>query len=286
MNIYGLASYKGVTVVEIPKNEISKLDMALCAQPRQTLKDFYDGCEVKPSIVCNGGFFNMSDGSTCMNYTDEGKVISSTSLHTEGFGTIDGELMYGIVGTKPFDDFISGYPVLIKAGKAIPIVEATEINYKARRTVLAYNANSIFIIAIESPGMAFAAMQQILLTLKVDYAINLDGGGSTKILHDGKSITSTFYNRAVDNVIAVYLKPKVIYRVQAGAFSKKANAEVLLNKIKVLPDEINAGYRNAYVRQVGKYWKVQIGAFSKRENAYKVVNDLKKKGYDSFITNL
>lgn len=284
MKIYNPINYSYITVVEIPKTEISKFDMALCQQPRQTLKVYYDSCAVKPSIVSNGGFFSMTDGSTAFNYTDEGIIISSNSLYKEGFGTVNGQLKYGVIGQEKFEDFVSGYPVLIKAGAAVPITIASEINYKARRTILAYNKENIFIVAIESPGMNFSQMQSFLRTLKVDYAINLDGGGSTKILRDGKCITKALANRPVDNIMAIYLKPKVIYRVQLGAFSKKTNADAFLAKIKALPDTINAGYRNAYVRKVGSYWKVQVGAFSVKANATRVVNDLKNKGYNAFIT--
>lgn len=284
MKIYNPINYSYITVVEIPKTEISKFDMALCQQPRQTLKAYYDSCAVKPSIVSNGGFFSMTDGSTAFNYTDEGIIISSNSLYKEGFGIVNGQLKYGVIGQEKFEDFVSGYPVLIKAGAAVPITIASEINYKARRTILAYNKENIFIVAIESPGMNFSQMQSFLRTLKVDYAINLDGGGSTKILRDGKCITKALANRPVDNIMAIYLKPKVIYRVQLGAFSKKTNADAFLAKIKALPDTINAGYRNAYVRKVGSYWKVQVGAFSVKANATRVVNDLKSKGYNAFIT--
>jgi cell division septation protein DedD len=116
----------------------------------------------------------------------------------------------------------------------------------------------------------------------VTYAINLDGGGSTKILQKGKSITSAVYNRAVDNVLAVYLKK--LYRVQCGAFSKQINAMSLRTKIRDLPDDIGAGYKNAYVRKIDNYYKVQVGAFSNRLNAQMVLNDLKDKGLDAFIT--
>lgn len=286
MKIYNPTSYPYITVVEMPKNEIAKFDMALCQQPRQTLKAYYDSCKTKPTIISNGGFFNMNNGTTIFNYSDEGKIISSNSSYKEGFGTINGELKYGIIGQEPFTDFVSGYPVLIKAGAAVPITIASEINYKARRTVLAYNATTIFLVAIEAPGMNFSQIQSFLRTLAVDYAINLDGGGSTKVLHDGKCITKAATNRAVDNVIAIYMKPKTIYRVQIGAFIKEANARALLAKIKILPDTINAGYKNAYVRKIDNYWKVQVGAFSVKGNATKVVNDLKSKGYNAFITTI
>lgn len=226
----------------------------------------------------------MSDGTTCFTFIDNHTASSLNPNTMEGFGTIDGELTYGIAKNNIFEDFISAYPMLIKDGKPVNSSLGKEIDYKARRTVLAYNKDNIFIIAIESPGMTFSQMKTFLQTLKVDYAMNLDGGGSTKILHDGKSITSSLYNRAVDNVIAVYLKPKTIYRVQLGAFSNQDNANNFLKEIRSLSDTIGAGYKNAYVRKVGKYYKVQVGAFSIKANATRVVNDLKSKGYNAFIT--
>ena len=51
MKIYSPSNYSYVKIIEIPKEEISKLDMALCAQPRQTLKQYYDSCAVKPTIL-------------------------------------------------------------------------------------------------------------------------------------------------------------------------------------------------------------------------------------------
>ena len=280
MKIYKPANYSYITVCEIPKAEIQKLDMSLCAQPRQTLKSFYDRCPVKPAIICNAGFFNMSNGATVFTYTDEGKIISQDSRYVEGMGTVNGELVAGSVNSYNYTDFICGYPVLIKNGKKAPIKIASEINYNARRTVLAYNEKNIYIIAIESPGMAFAAMQNFLLSLGVTNAINLDGGGSTKILYNGNSITSSAYNRAVDNVIAVYLKPQSLYRVQLGCFSLKANAEKMLKRVQAL----GGVYQKAYVRKIGQYYKVQCGAFSVRTNAVNMVNDLKSRGFDAFVT--
>ena len=288
MKVYKHTAYNYVTIVEVPKKEIEKIDFALCKQPTETLKNYYNRQEVKPDILSNGGFFNMSDGKTIFNYRDEGESKTAWHWHTTGMGVVNGELKYGDLSGEKWNDFITGYPPLIANGKALTIEYATELNYKARRTVLAYNTDTIFLLAIESPGMNFSQMQNVLLGLGVTYAINLDGGGSTKILQNGTSITSTSYNRAVDNVVAIYLKKepvqKTIYRVQVGAFSKKANAEALLDKIKALPDTIGAGYKNAYVRQIGGLYKVQVGAFSKKENAQRVLDDLKKNGHNGFIT--
>lgn len=288
MKVYNPEHYPFITVVEIPKNEISKIDMSLCAQPKQTLKAYYDSCQVKPTIICNGGLFDMATGKTVMNFKDNGKTISDEGIWAnEGFGIAKGELKYGSFASPEFEDFITGCPVLIKNGKPASNDIFKSLDYKTRRTVLAYNRNNIFIIAIEGPGMNFSQMKSFLPTLKVDYAMNLDGGGSTKILKDGKSITSTLHNRPVDNVVAVYLKPQqTIYRVQLGAFSKQQNAENFAKTIRGIKDTVGAGYKNAYVRKVGNYYKVQVGAFSVKANADKVVTDLKSKGYEAFITTM
>ena len=286
MKIQTHPTYPYVTIVSFLKTELEKVDLDLCAQPRQTLSKYYNACTIKPTILCNGGFFSMSDGSTMFNYKNEGEQISTSPYATEGMGTINGALIFGKSTCPSFTDFISAYPVLIKDSQKVNITYAQEINYKARRTILGYNADTIFLIAIESPGMDFAQMQDMLIELGVAYAINLDGGGSTKILYNGESITSTMYNRAVDNVVAFYLKPTIIYRVQTGSFSLKANADKFCEKIRALPNKIGAGYSKAYVRKVNGTYKVQVGAFSVKSNAQKVVSDLKSLGYSCFITTL
>ena len=280
-----------VQVVEIPKDEIRKIDFMKCKEPRQTLGDFYKEQEDKPNLLMNAGFFGMSSGEPCMTLIDDKIQRSMDTSLLDGCGTLDDkkELIFSTFGSEQWTDFISGYPVLMKNGKPTTISIAQEINYNARRSILAENDENIYLIAIELPGMNFKAMQSLLTDLKIKNAINLDGGGSTKILKDGISITSSSYNRAVDNVIAIYLveepvEEQKIYRVQTGAFSIKSNAEKLLAQIKSIPDTINAGYAKAYVRYVNGLYKVQVGAFSVKANAEKVVLDLKKNGFDSFIT--
>ena len=291
MKYYKLDEYSSVTVVEIPFQEIKKIDVALCEQPRQTLKAFYDDQTTKPDVIVNGGFFSMSNGNTVFDLVDEGAVISDESFDFDGIGIIgDKELIFAKMSSRTdWRDFVSAYPALISDGKKCSITQASEINYNARRSILAYDDTNLYIIAVEGSGMNFAKMQNMLLGMNVKYAINLDGGGSTKILYEGKSITSTAYNRAVDSVVAVYRQeveptPATLYRVQVGAFGKYSNAVSMQEQIRDLTDDIGAGYKNAYIKKVGNLYKVQVGAFSKRENAVKVSIDLASKGFDSFIT--
>ena len=207
MKIYNHPSYSYVRIVEIPKNEIKKIDFALCKQPRETLLSFYNRQTVKPDIVSNLGFFDMNTGGTCFNFISEYQVINKTDSYQWGMGVKnDADLEYnGLPLSSGWRCFISGYPNLIGEGKKINIDFAKELNYKARRTMLGYNDTTIFLVLAEKPGLAYPAMQSLMLGLGCKYAINCDGGGSTKALHQGKSITKDSGDRAVDNVLAIYL---------------------------------------------------------------------------------
>ena len=298
MKIYNPAGYSYVIVAQVPNDEIEKIDFARCKEPRETLGSYFNRQTIKPSLLVNGGFFNMADGVPCFNYVDEGNVLSEDSAFPCGMGiTAAGSLAYtsNIGYRHDWRDFISAYPPLIVGGAEVTVSFATEIAYKARRTSLGYNDDSLFLVAIDSPGMTFKEAKKLLLKIGCTYAINLDGGGSTRMLYNGMCLTSGAHNRPVDNVVAVYLKSgdqkndtvaddTMIYRVQAGAFARKESAEKLRDAIRAIPDTISAGYANTRIVLTGGLYKVQIGAFKKKANAEKVVEDLGRKGITSFIT--
>ena len=68
-----------------------------------------------------------------------------------------------------------------------------------------------------------------------------------------------------------------LYRVQTGAYTKKANADAQLEKVKA------AGF-DTYMVQAGGYYKIQVGAYSKKENAVAMAAKLKAAGFDTYIT--
>ena len=70
---------------------------------------------------------------------------------------------------------------------------------------------------------------------------------------------------------------QTLYRVQVGAYSKKANADAMLEKIK------KAGF-DTYMVQVNGLYKVQVGAYAQKANADNMMTKLKTAGYDAFIT--
>lgn len=66
------------------------------------------------------------------------------------------------------------------------------------------------------------------------------------------------------------------YKVQAGAYNVKTNADAQVTKLKAL------GF-NSFVVKENNIYKVQVGAFSVKVNADNMIKNLKSKGIDAFI---
>ncbi len=238
MRIYYYQNQKYIIVAEINKNEAYRLDFATCKEPRETLQSFYNRQSTKPTLLVNAGFFNMSNGDPVFNFVDESRIQASSTQYKWGMGIKgDNDLIYGYQSQYQWRDFMSGYPNLIDGGKRVKIDFATEINYKARRTMLGYNKSKIYVVCVENPGITFNIAQSILLDLGCEYAINLDGGGSTNMLINGVKKTKDAYNRAVDNVFAVYSNTAILDETKdtatAGNTSSSSSTSTGSNASKV-----------------------------------------------------
>ena len=196
-----------VHIVEIPRNEIDEISVEQCAQPRETLNSFYKRKTKKPDVLANGGLFGMSSGISCFGLIIDSKVVANDGARVWGVGVVgSSDVSYGRINEKNWKSWISGYPVLIEDSKKTIITDALELDYKARRTIWGFNSKCVYIVTIDSPGANFSEMQSLMYDLNCTAAINLDGGGSTKCCVKGETITNGLENRAVDNVLAIYLK--------------------------------------------------------------------------------
>ena len=210
MKVYIHPEYDYVNVVEVLKSEIKYIDLCMCAQPKETLGSFYSRQEDKPDVLINAGFFATSTGDSCFNIVDDGVVYSENSKYKWGMGITKDhkELKYGSIAMPSYGlvDFVSGYPNLVDGGKSCaPWTFATEINYKALRSMIGYNDTSIFFVTVNKPGMTFTTMANLMIDLGCTHAVNLDGGGSSRLMVGGEVINSPTENRAVDSVFALWL---------------------------------------------------------------------------------
>ena len=217
------------TVVKIKKDEIDKIDFAHCAEPRETLASFYNRQTVKPDILSNGGFFAMSTGQPVFNFKDENQIAANDTTHRWGMGIVgDNELEYGCVDYSPnFRDFISGHPILLDNGHKCSYDYASELNYNARRTVLGYDDNYIYLKKSDSSDTTNTATEKIIYRVQC-------GAFSSK--NNAEKLRDQI--RALDDTIGAGYKNAYVrqvaglWKVQIGAYSVKANAERVKNDLK------------------------------------------------------
>lgn len=280
MELYEPTNKKYVHIVKISKKEIDKIGIEIGQQPRETLRSFYDRQAKKPNLVTNLGLFGMnSAGLPCFSLVSNHQQYAYDGLRTEGFGITDSnELLYGRHKERDWKDFCSAYPMLIKDGKKTIITYATELAYKTRRTCIGYDANYIYVICVDSPGMTYDELQNLGLSLGLSFMLNADGGGSSRMIYDGKTITNGLENRAVDNMLVIYLKTSSSTTPTKNPIEMNNNKGV--GKVNIIEDIIpqkGGKVRPGDVRQ--KKWIVihETGNSSKGADA---------KNHSTYLKNL
>ena len=286
----------GMHLVTFRRSEALLIDIAKTNEPVETLEGFYNRQEIKPDILTNAGFFNMSSGQPVMTLEDEGVLRSKSDKVEEGIGILqNGDLVTGryssiIKGYPTMRDFISGYPVLVEDRVIKDVSVAKEIKLRNRRTILGLRFmpdgdTLVMILSVDDPGITLDEAANLMKdNLHADYAINLDGGGSERMIVKGELKSDRVYSRPVDSVLAVYLKHDVGYRVQVGSFRLKWLANRLCDRIKKLPGKYACVYDEAKVYRIDGLYKTQVGCFRNKGSAESIKFDLVSQGFNAFVT--
>lgn len=194
----------------VPHSSIEAVAFEKCADPKETLGSYYSSKEKKPQIMINGGLFNMSTGHNVMSFVCDGEEQNYQNGFT-GMGVLGGDpakLVYGTDKARKWKYFMTAYPMLVIKGKANTVYgNASNLNYLTLRSAVGVRENgTLLILTVDKPGMKFAEMAKIFVEYDAQYAMNLDGGGSVRKMHENKVVNAPIENRPVDNVFCVYLK--------------------------------------------------------------------------------
>lgn len=194
----------------VPHSSIEAVAFEKCADPKETLGSYYFSKEKKPQIMINGGLFNMSTGHNVMSFVCDGKEQNYQNGFT-GMGVLGSDpakLVYGTDKARKWKYFMTAYPMLVINGKANTVYgNASNLNYLTLRSAVGVREDgTLLILTVDKPGMKFAEMAKIFVEYDAQYAMNLDGGGSVRKMHENKVMNTPIENRPVDNVFCVYLK--------------------------------------------------------------------------------
>lgn len=194
----------------VPHSSIEAVAFEKCADPKETLGSYYSSKEKKPQIMINGGLFNMSTGHNVMSFVCDGEEQNYQNGFT-GMGVLSSDpakLVYGTDKARKWKYFMTAYPMLVINGKANTVYgNASNLNYLTLRSAVGVREDgTLLILTVDKPGMKFAEMAKIFVEYDAQYAMNLDGGGSVRKMHENKVVNTPIENRPVDNVFCVYLK--------------------------------------------------------------------------------
>ena len=186
----------------IPESNIDSIEFVETREPvKTTAKKFND-----VAYIMNLGFFCTykepqfwfkSNGITRKKYPD----------HKYGMAVIKNkELSYGIC--SGVEDFVSGHPVLLDAGRFCDYSYASECDGWNQRSALGYTKDGdvILFVCDKSPGLTLRGLRQVMHHLGCYSAINVDGGGSSSLYSYGSCLNKQTDQRSVNNVIMVRLK--------------------------------------------------------------------------------
>lgn len=224
----------------IPFDSIQEVRFCKLAEPTEMLEHYYNRAENKPNIMVNGGLFDMKTGHNVMSFVS----MYAEQNYKNGFvgmGTTCYKaqtLQYGKDNEKEWRDFMTAYPMLVIDGKANKEYgNAKTLNYRTARTAIGVTeTGNVLVLTVDKPGMTFEQMTAIFLQYHAVYAMNLDGGGSVRKLHNGKVVNNPSENRKVDSAFCVYLKkdPLAMYEDKDNVDDWARDAVEIVTKYGVM----------------------------------------------------
>lgn len=113
-------------------------------------------------------------------------------------------------------DIIGGSPSLVIDGKINidkGVMDGNLISYRHPRSAIGMNKDYLFLVIIDGRnisaglrGMSINELAEYMLKLGCDSAINLDGGGSSKVLQGSKVLNKNNTNRSIHNAIGIKIR--------------------------------------------------------------------------------
>ena len=194
---------ENITIAKIPKSNSTLRIMT--ENTLTTMPSFYSrfGKPDKDIYILNGGVFDYGTKKAVYTFKTDGVWKIIDSLY-RGMGVLwTGEVIIGTKNDYDFRDFVSGLPPLLKDGKNWNDGSADRNHGGyAHRSIAGFDDAYYYLIAVDIP-YTFQMEIDLCIKLGLKSAINLDGGGSTRLSLNGFDVNRPTENRAVHNFIVI-----------------------------------------------------------------------------------
>lgn len=205
----------GLLAVSAAADEIARVEIVQLGG--KTMGEWYAAQAEGPDMMINASLW---DGKGAIGTIwQDGKLVRNEGTGF-GFGMNPaGGWGFGDPWAVSWQDYITGYPALVKAGKALSDgVDNYVMNSKTKRSVVAVAGKRLYFITAD--GMTITGLRKALVSFGVYSAINLDGGGSSRLLVNGKTVNHPTDDRRCPNAIAVWLTKKQEPEKEGAGMSK------------------------------------------------------------------
>jgi len=106
---------------------------------------------------------------------------------------------------KPYNA-LAGETMLVMGGTAVPALDSVELH---PRSAIGYSRNGryVYLVVVDgrqplySDGITLAGLAELMVSLGAQYAMNLDGGGSSTLVVEGSDGEPRILNSPIDNYI-------------------------------------------------------------------------------------
>lgn len=193
-------TYKSLTIVPIPAEKIRRV--GIVDLNGLTMGEWYARQEDKPDAMLNGSLWD--------NKGAIGTIWKDGQLQrNEGGGFGIGEAGSGWAFGEPWEqkweNYITGTPALIRGGKLTGDHMPLERDEIARTRRSAICGAGLIFYMVTGKNLTLAEFTTQLQEFGMYQALNLDGGGSSRLMLDGVPINAPTDNRRCPNAVAVWL---------------------------------------------------------------------------------
>ncbi len=203
--------------LKIKLNEIDRIQL-VGGTVRRTAAQVFKMLQEKPDYLINAGMYDMRSGLTVCDTIVDGVLLNGGNYTDKGFAWDDNNLEpedTAAAKVRGYRYFLGGSPSLLWNGRL-------NIDGKGFDKYFLNSAKSVrigmgitdkeLVICFPAAAKTLGSFAGMMAAAGCKYAINLDGGGSTRVMQNvgGKlrQLSSNQENRANSTWLAIYLKKR------------------------------------------------------------------------------
>lgn len=187
------------------------------------------GCD----YIMNAGFFNLSTFQPATYIVSNGRVLSAGGS-PYGYAMSGGKIVFSYANKVGYQDFIGGYPLLVKDGEKALAGVPEGLGGCRGRSAMGLTDDSLVLRCVSegsgADGDSLDELARHMMALGCINAVNLDGGASSQFDFDGVGVTAS---RIVHSFLCVWTKEETQTDVFMNSGTRKAVYETTACKKQI-----------------------------------------------------